>query len=85
MPGETKQVDIEGGVPADIPNGEYQVLLNLPDPTPKLYNRPDYSIRLANQNVWEANTGYNWLLQNVNVDSNVAGNTYLGKQLFQSR
>ena len=68
-----------------MPNGEYQVLLNLPDPTTSLHNRPEYSIRLANQDVWEASTGYNSLLQKVIVDSNAEGGEYSGNQFFRSR
>lgn len=46
----------------DMPAGEYELLINLPDPTPSLYGNPDYSIRLANEGVWEAETGFNQLL-----------------------
>lgn len=85
MPGETKTVNITGGIPSTMPSGEYQVLLNLSDPTPTLRNRPQYSIRLANQNVWEASTGYNSLLRSVIVDPNAAGGSYSGSQFFKSR
>lgn len=85
MPGATKTVNILGGIPANMPSGEYQVLLNLPDPTTKLRNRPEFSIRLANQNVWEASTGYNSLLQNVIVDPNASGDSYSGNQFFKPR
>lgn len=85
MPGETKTVNIVGGIPKDIKSGEYQVLLNLPDPAPKLYSRSDYSIRFANQNVWESSTGYNSLLRSVNISPNVAGETYSGTQVFKLR
>ncbi|WP_460485528.1 DUF4832 domain-containing protein [Capnocytophaga sp. HP1101] len=51
------------GIEIDLPNGftagEYSVYLNFPDPYRSLANRPEYSIRLANENVWEARTGYN--------------------------
>ncbi|URD51593.1 DUF4832 domain-containing protein [Chroococcidiopsis sp. CCNUC1] len=85
MPGETKTIDIVCGIPANINSGEYQVLLNLPDPAPKLYSRPEYSIRFANQNVWEPSTGYNSLLRSVNISPNVAGETYSGTQVFKLR
>ncbi|NHC34192.1 DUF4832 domain-containing protein [Scytonema millei] len=85
MPGTTKEVNIVSGIPANIPAGEYQVLLNLPDPAPKLYKRPEYSIRFANQNVWEASTGYNSLLRSIVVDPNVGGDTYSSNQFFKSR
>ena len=41
--------------------GEYNVYLNLPDPYASLHDNPDFSIRLANLNVWEETTGYNLL------------------------
>jgi len=41
--------------------GEYEVLLNLHDSRPSLAAQPDYSIRLANETVWEAESGYNRL------------------------
>ena len=61
------EVDFSMNVPTSFVPGEYEVLLNLPDPEPALNADPRYSIRLANQNVWEANTGYNSLLTNVNI------------------
>jgi hypothetical protein len=85
MPGATKTVNIVGGIPANMPPGEYRVFLNLPDRTPRLYGRPEYSIRLANQDVWEPPTGYNSLLRRVIVDPNAGGDTYSGAQFFKSR
>ena len=41
--------------------GEYKLYLNLPDPYPSLHDNPLYSIRLANKDVWEEATGYNYL------------------------
>jgi hypothetical protein len=67
MAGTTKLINFAETIPADTPYGEYDVLLNLPDPTPKLYKRPEYSIRLANPDIWEAPTGYNSLLQSIIV------------------
>ena len=34
-------------------------MLSLADPAPALAARAEYAIRLANQNTWEASTGYN--------------------------
>ncbi len=59
------EVDFSMTVPASFVPGEYEVLLNLPDPEPTLNADPRYSIRLANQNVWEASTGYNSIRANV--------------------
>lgn len=49
-------------LPSVLPNGEYEFLLNLPDGYKSLYNNPAYSIRFANENIWEGETGFNNLL-----------------------
>jgi hypothetical protein len=54
-------------VPADVPAGAYDVLLSLHDPMPNLSGRPEYSIRLANQDVWDSGTGLNKLISGVTV------------------
>lgn len=48
-------------LPKDIQPGQYELLLNLPDKFTSLYGRAEYSIQLANENVWEPVTGYNKL------------------------
>jgi hypothetical protein len=54
-------------LPKDIQPGRYEVLLNLPDAYPLLSSRSAYSIRLANEDVWEPQTGYNNLHHVINV------------------
>lgn len=83
MPNQTKEINIVGGIPTDITPGKYQVLLNLPDPTPNLDDRPEYSIRIANQNVWEPGSGYNSLLSSLTVDSSIQDKNYSGKDFFE--
>ncbi|MEM6699337.1 MAG: DUF4832 domain-containing protein, partial [Bacteroidota bacterium] len=53
-------------LPNDLPTGNYELLLHLPDQEATLYGRSEYAIRLANKlpnnsDVWEAATGYNRL------------------------
>lgn len=48
-------------ITSDIPAGKYELLLFLPDGSESISNRPEYAIRLANQDVWEPTTGYNKL------------------------
>ena len=48
-------------VPENIPAGDYELLLNLPDKYLSLSSMPAYSIRFANENIWEEITGYNKL------------------------
>ncbi len=50
---------------SEIPAGTYELLLKIEDPSSKLSERPDYSIRLANTGVWETTTGFNKLSQTV--------------------
>ena len=59
--GETHRLDVEARRPASLPAGTYALFLNLPDPAPRLADRPEYSIRVANRDTWEAATGYNAL------------------------
>ncbi len=48
-------------LPANMPAGKYDLFLSLPDRYPALSQRPEYSIRLANEDCWEPATGYNKL------------------------
>lgn len=61
-------------MPANAVLGNYQVLLNLPDPYLSIHDRPEYSIRLANKEVWEEKTGYNSLLANIQITSPLGNN-----------
>lgn len=46
-------------LPKNITAGSYELLLNLPDKYASIAKNPAYSIRLANENMWEEKTGYN--------------------------
>lgn len=46
-------------LPLSAAKGEYELLLNLPDGYKSLQSNPAYSIRLANEDVWEEATGFN--------------------------
>jgi hypothetical protein len=80
LPGSNCVLKAELSLPANIPMGTYEYLLNLPDPAPALYGNPAYSIRLANSNavsgvgavldsVWEASTGYHLLGQILTINA----------------
>jgi hypothetical protein len=79
---ETKTWNITGGIRPSMPTGNYDVLLNLPDPYPSIHDRPEYSIHLANTNVWEASTGYNKLNHTLQVSQSAAGTVYTGSAWF---
>lgn len=56
--GETVMIDKTLAVPDGV-SGACTLYLNLPDPEPTLHDRPRFSIRLANDGVWNETTGYN--------------------------
>jgi hypothetical protein len=55
-------------IPSDLAAGDYEMLLNLPDAYASIAARPEYSIRLANNDTWEASTGYNKLNHTIKVN-----------------
>lgn len=69
LPGRTILLRERVTLPADIPPGEYALLLHMPDPEPALRQRPEYAIRLANAGSWEASTGFNRLDYSVRISS----------------
>lgn len=83
--GDTAHVALEGGIPAGMPTGSYELLLALPDPAPALYLRPEYSIRLANTGVWDDMAGYNDMLHEVVVSPGATGGEYGGDLFFLDR
>ncbi len=54
-------------LPAGMAAGTYDLLLDLPDAYPSIARRPEYSIRLADEDCWEEKTGYNNLHVSVMV------------------
>ena len=60
--GETITIDSEIKIPEDAA-GDCAIYLNLPDPEFSLRNNPLFSIRLANDDVWDEKTGYNRLIE----------------------
>lgn len=49
----SRTINITTGVPA----GSYALSLHVADPSPNLRNRPEYSIRTANANLWRTTSG----------------------------
>ena len=48
--------------------GDYDLFLFLPDAAESLSARPEYALRLANENVWEDASGYNSLNKIITVN-----------------
>lgn len=83
QPMDTTTLNLNIGILNNQPQGSYRLFLNLPDSDEKIHNRVEYSIRLANLNVWEAATGYNNLGTSLVVDSSARGSHYTGGLFFQ--
>ena len=64
--GETATIPAEIDLPEDLAAGIYDLYLALPDNDEALRERSEYSIRLANAGVWDAQSGMNAL--NVSVE-----------------
>lgn len=54
-------------LPSNMKPGTYKLALWLPDASSNLQSRPEYSIRFANQQVWDAKNGYNVLTNSLMV------------------
>ncbi|WP_084684692.1 DUF4832 domain-containing protein [Maribacter forsetii] len=58
--------------PETLPKGNYELYLNLADPEPTIYNRPEYSIRLAGKlnanSIWDPSTGWNLLYSDIKIN-----------------
>lgn len=50
-----------------IPAGNYKLFLKIEDNSPSLADRPEYSIRFANKDTWEATDGINNLLHTLTI------------------
>jgi hypothetical protein len=82
LSGDSVNVILTTGIIGTMPEGEYEFLMHLADPVRNLHNSPEYSIRLANENVWEDSTGFNSLLHTVTIDNSVSGEDYNGEYYF---
>jgi hypothetical protein len=67
LAGQTQSVTVDAAVPGDLAPGSYDLLLHLPDPSGRLRGRPEFSIRMANEDVWEPESGYNVLRRGIQV------------------
>ncbi|HEX9979134.1 MAG TPA: DUF4832 domain-containing protein [Flavobacterium sp.] len=72
--GVTTTITENVALPAGMVPGNYELLLHIPDSDPALASRPEYSVRLANNNLWESAKGYNSLQHTVNITSSLAVN-----------
>ncbi|PHI18391.1 hypothetical protein CEQ90_18260 [Lewinellaceae bacterium SD302] len=72
-------------LPNDIPAGDYDWLLALPDPEVSLEDDPRYNIRVDGRvngnDVWEAATGFHVLGTTLTVELNAPGNACMGGEV----
>ena len=68
-PGTTTALNGQVEIPVEVPTGDYELLLHILDPSNNnaIADRPEYSIQFANENTWEAHTGYNKLNHTVEI------------------
>ncbi len=67
--GETKTLNLSFVLTTGMALGDYDLFLNLPDPEVTLAGIADYSINLANENLWESTAGYNSLQATITVQA----------------
>ena len=60
--GRTVNIEKAISIPADA-SGKCTLYLNLPDPEPTLHDNPRFSIRLANDGIWNDELGYNKIME----------------------
>jgi len=83
FPGNPISVSSKFQIPINLPEGNYIVLLRLPDPTNTLHDDAHYSIRFANLNIWKEKTGSNVIFDNLLIDSKVEGKTNQNAKEFK--
>ncbi|MCL7762653.1 DUF4832 domain-containing protein [Polaribacter sp. Z014] len=69
--GEMQTLNLNFKWEETLPKGNYNLYINLPDPEPTIYNRPEYAIRLAgklnSKSIWNSSTGWNKLFSDIKV------------------
>jgi hypothetical protein len=79
---DTIKLNIEAGLPGNIAEGDYEMFINFPDPEISLHGNPDYSIRLANTDTWDAMAGFNKLNHLLTVNNTAGNANYTGANVF---
>jgi hypothetical protein len=65
--GETNSITVRARLPESAPTGTYRLALWLPDDATRLRGETAYAVRLANEGVWDAATGFNVLARSIRV------------------
>jgi hypothetical protein len=83
LPGEDIIIQVELGIPPDMPIGKYNLYLELPDPDKRLRDRVEYKIRLANKGLWDSHTALHDLKQTVAISEGTRSAPYRGEVWFR--
>jgi hypothetical protein len=67
--GQTISFSVDIPLPTVITAGTYRLSLWLPDPAVNLRGDPLYSIRMANQGIWDATNGFNVITQTLSIST----------------
>jgi hypothetical protein len=64
-PGQKYAVEATLALPANMAPGAYRLGLYLPDVSPRLRADPHYAYRVANEGVWDEESGFNILAEGI--------------------
>jgi hypothetical protein len=70
-PQESRQIIVTTKVPANL-NGNFDIALWFPDPNEANHSDHRFSIRLANENVWDAQHGHNIIARGIQISNSIA-------------
>ena len=59
-------------IPADIPEGKYHLYLYLPDKYASLAADPRFAVRIANEGIWDSESGMNDLKAEINISASAS-------------
>jgi hypothetical protein len=68
--GKISWINEQVEIPANLPEGTYHLYLWLPDQYASIRDDARYAVRLANEGLWDENTGYNDLGAEIVIDPN---------------
>ena len=70
--GVTSAINEQISIPENVPEGKYRLYLWMPDKYESIANDPRYAVRMANHNVWDANTGFNDLGAEIEISKSAS-------------
>jgi hypothetical protein len=82
QPGDAVVIDATIGILPQMPQGDYELLLHMPDESPALAARPEYAVQFANTGVWESATGLNNLLATIAITPSAPPHPFAGDLFF---